>query len=399
MMKELQRCVAFRCYNDILVSGTSKGAKELQSKAYTLYFGNCHDEESVGYYKQLLMGSQAFAPMYELSEDIAKGTTTKTLKKVLHCMEETIIVSSSSNDRGIDAAVLCSKGVSNKTHISARTIWDFAKTVERNGKKALALVQLSEYKNGNLPSGKAYEDYLLFVRESMYKETNGNPEYVDEEEVDDDEKSGVVETVAADELPANWFFPGFFAFALWGPFVPPGGQDKYKAEAFFIKDNNDGKGKKDGGRAAARKAQLADEAKVRSTSLTSAERGLNNDQALFVASIAQQYSTSTLHHRRKIEERDIGHYKSRIRRAERDVDRWRSLLTPDMYLNPDPTNLAVKGFQDANEKLHEAEKQLDEYMRSVKEHGANHSDRYQDIIETTLSAFLPPPDEGKSAVL
>ena len=67
------------------------------------------------------------------------------MKRIYHCMPNDIIVSKSPNDKGINMAVLSSKRLNNRVQLSPRSVWDFGKVVEKNGKKALALVMQSEF--------------------------------------------------------------------------------------------------------------------------------------------------------------------------------------------------------------------------------------------------------------
>lgn len=399
IMKELQRCIAFRCYNEVLTSGNSKSNKELQTKMHSLYFGKANDEDNVSYSQQMLLGSQTFKPLFEVATDVARGTTTLVMKSCFHCTDETIVVSSNNRDKGINAAVLSSKGINNRSQITARSLWDMAKQVEKNGKKALAIVQLSNFKDGNLPSGKTFEDYLLFIRESMFREMKATPEYNAEDD-EDDEKSaaGEVDADSAAEMPDSWFFPGYLAFVLWGPMVPPAGDPNNKAEAFFITDDpSKNTSKKSGGRAAARKRDAAEESVARSSASVSDGRGLNNSQALLAASIAQQSAAASMLHNSKMVDRQLHHYKSKIRRAEREVDRWRFLLTPDAILENDPTNLALQGFKAANAKLSKSEEELDTYMASVQS-GEESVNRYQVMVDTTLRTFMPPDEASTTSI-
>ena len=86
---------------------------------------------------------------------------------------------------------------------------------------------------------------------------------------------------------------------LRGPVQPVRTDPTYQAEAFFASDGT-GKGKKNGNRKTARKNAKADDSVARSVASVSEGRGLNNDQALFVASIAQQSSAASMHHQGKM---------------------------------------------------------------------------------------------------
>lgn len=202
LMKELQRTVAFRAYNSVLTSGNSKGAKALQANAHQLYFGNENDEDSLGYAEQLVEGMGAFAPLFEKEEDIAKGTITLTLKKIFHCLPDKIIVSKVPKDKGINMAVLSSKGLNNRVQITPRGVWDFGKHVEKMGKKALALVQDSEYADGKCLLAKLTRT-IYFAPGAMYQELkkDGN-----EKEEGDQSTSDSAADSAANGMKETWSF-------------------------------------------------------------------------------------------------------------------------------------------------------------------------------------------------
>jgi hypothetical protein len=133
------------------------------------YFGKSNDPDSIGCAKQLVKGINAFSNLYDQGEDLAKGNITLIMKSIYHCQDDVIVSSEVPKDKEINMAILTSKSLNNRVQITPRAVWDFGKQVEKNGKKALAIVKGSEYRFGKLPSGKKYEDYLLFLREQMYK--------------------------------------------------------------------------------------------------------------------------------------------------------------------------------------------------------------------------------------
>ena len=63
-------------------------------------------------------------------------------------------------------------------------------------------------------SGNALEDVIEFVRSVMYKEL------VDECESDDEVSFDTCNILKSTEgVPDRYFFPGYMAFLVWGPFV------------------------------------------------------------------------------------------------------------------------------------------------------------------------------------
>lgn len=243
LMKKLQRTVAFCAYNTLLTSGTSQTVKSLQVNIHKLYFGDDADPDSIGYYQQLLEGCSSFTPLFD--KQIQEGDNHSVrlrMKQHFHCLDVDIFVSTQPWDKGISASVLGSKTISNPVQLNPRSVWDHAKLVEKNGKKALALIHLSEYaeyvRTGVPPSGKTYDDYLQFLCEEMYKELSSSIIDVDEDDdnVNSDgaeERDDVDKGSSDNRMKENWIYPGYIAFALWVPIRPSDMDDSFKAEFFF----------------------------------------------------------------------------------------------------------------------------------------------------------------------
>jgi hypothetical protein len=100
----------------------------------------------------------------------------------------------------------------------------------KNCKKALSVVAAphSPYKDyigtGNLPSGMAFEDYLMFVRRVMFKmlvNASGASDF--DSSTTETTESGILDDENiphTPELMGSWYFAGYFVFALLGPIVP-----------------------------------------------------------------------------------------------------------------------------------------------------------------------------------
>ena len=83
-------------------------------------------------------------------------------------------------------------------------------------------------------------------------------------------------TTALVMKPDTYFFPGYLAFAIWGPIMPPGFDEDYKAHVFFAVEQS--KEKKKDGRNSIRKEQAEEEATSRSGMSASEGRGLSNKE-------------------------------------------------------------------------------------------------------------------------
>jgi hypothetical protein len=259
----------------------------------------------------------------------------------------------------------------------------------------LALLQASEYANGNLPSGKTYEDYLLFLRESMYNDFKTN---VDKEKDDDCsssaksvEGSEVDADSAANDMKDNWFFPGYIAFALWGPIMPEDMDECYKAQEFFETDN--GKKLKNNGQLAILKEEENEMLVARTNAPPVSEgRGLSNKDFLFFASIAQQSSSAAMVQSNKNIDRQLKHYQDKVKQSEREVERWRTFLTPDIMM--DQSHLVhVQFTKEAKVKFHACEAELDVFMKSIIEDTKDiRPNQYQVIVDKCLSSFQQPDE-------
>ena len=398
IMKELQRTLSFKAYNTVLESGGSQTGKWRQDQAHTLYFGDKKNQGSIGYAEQMLRGFGPFSPMFEPGADIAKGSISLTMKRIYHCMPNDIIVSKSPNDKGINMAVLSSKRLNNRVQLSPRSVWDFGKVVEKNGKKALALVMQSEFaestKTGILPSGKTYEDYLLFIRQAMYKELGNSLIDVDDEDdvtdrVDDGNPSTVTamkDTLTDTEMKDQWFFPGYIAFALWGPIMPENMDRCYQACAFLAPDGNEKKHR----HKIKRERKSIETNGSNSISTVTMTGDVSISDYLFAASIAQQSSMATNAITEKQIDRKMMYLNDKVKRAEREVNRWKSFLTSEIIM--DPNNNIYRKFKEATEKYHEAEELLDEFVENVDNETEPPLDGF---VRRALSMFFSDDDAEK----
>ena len=398
IMKELQRTASFWAYNTVHTSGNSKAQNAIKELVSKRYFGDPKDKDSMGYAEQLVKGLNAFASMYEprLDHDDelrttmpAMGLDCLTMRRQFHCSSDLIVCSANPNDEGINMAVLSSKALSNRGQLSPNNIFKNAKMVEQNGRKALALVQRSEFKDGKLPSGKNYKDYLLFLREAMYKELVCTT-VVDGKGSDDEGSTASADgnpTPAANnnnsEMKEDWFFPGYISFALWGPIMPDDAGSQYKAEAFFSGEDTNNCNKqqaKAAGRAKLRAAEL--EERHYSTPSSTSTRGgrkaageMNeqvtpapaNKDILFAAYIAQQETAALVQQRlkQKNEERKLmmRHLNSKIKNFQKELKMWKPLFTPLVINSGCPNSeYILNGFRDAKVDLTKAVKEKDSFV-------------------------------------
>lgn len=437
LMKELQRTAAFRAYCDSLAEGDSSNATKLENEVFARYFGYKPgaepDPDSVGYAQQLVNGENLFSNMYhridELFDDGADGgEVCLVLKKIYHCMQnENVYSSNDPAHRGINMAVLCSKTLSDRSHLTPRKIWDSAKLVETNGKKALAIYKRSEYGKGDMPSGKTYEEFLVFIRKAMFNELKGGsgdddddieddnrqeddplppvdahppPPVVDapsEQEDNDVDEDNEAPTAGnnKEEPHFPYFFPGFISFALWGPILPDNRAET--AGPFLSTDKtNTAKRKpdKEDGRSATRTArQKKNNDPAVSSSLSSYASGVaqgvvlartpaeEEDDKLFACYMRQQATNKRL----KV-------FEARVQNCQDQVDILKALLVPGA--GPETNQKTIENLRNAIRSHDAALMAMDDFLQSEESH-------YMHVLEETLnpapSLSLPSSTEESVA--
>ena len=411
LMKELQRLVSFRCYNDVHGSGNSKKVADLHDICSIKHHGPTpnqltqpsQEEDHVSYSDQCIKGINMFEPLFRAEQDIANGEEILVMKEIYSCLPtKRIIVSDKKSEQGINKAVLTSKGISNPANITGRNIWDNGKCVERNAKKALALIEQSEYKKyikeEQMPSGKVYEDYILWLRRAMFKELKGDDEEKEDKETEEEDDDLNNEDVTDDEddqdkMPATCFFPGFLAFSLWGPIMPPGFDDECKAHVFF--SNHQSKEKKKNGRNAIRKEQAEEDDKSRASSVVSAGRGLTNKEHLLAASIAQQSSFHAAFQASRDKESRFFLLNERVKQAEKDVALWMPHCTSDMFEDPElyENHFAFKNLMDALNQKKKAQADMEAAMSKNERDEPN---KYQAFVDQALGNHIETPVAKKA---
>jgi hypothetical protein len=89
LFKELQRLVAFRCYEKVLTDGHSKDKETLQESAGRLYYGGHHplenDRAKIGFAQQLCNAAPMFAAWFEDQTEIAVGKVVKVMNDCFTC--------------------------------------------------------------------------------------------------------------------------------------------------------------------------------------------------------------------------------------------------------------------------------------------------------------------------
>ena len=144
--------------------------------------------------------------------------------------------------------------------------------------------------------------------------TQQNTEEAGSDNDDDDEE----------EMPSKWYWPGFLSFVLYGPIIPDDMDDTYKAITFMTSDS-DRKKRSELGRAIARKKRADDAARERELAPTTDGRGLNNNQQLYLASIAQQSSWTRVFEGTTSSNSTQLYLMQNVANAQKEIDGWMKL--------------------------------------------------------------------------
>ena len=286
-MKEIQRNICFRVYEELNALGDGMKMDQLYATAYDMYHGTGPD--SLGLAEKFMKGLEMFEGIYEDNFDEMNGKHERVLKKVLHCKDHKVITDEDVRLAGINMTSLTANKFDGKSLIQGRQIWDMGKQVQENGRKILAIVSRStKYKDGTVASGEGWEDYLKYCRYKMDMLAT-----IEREGKKKRKKDGVLlanVSGAAEEyncsieegneddeaqLIKDWegtaTFPGYMSWALWGHIPMPNMDPEYKSQLLAAGDLSGSPNKKTkqkkknggGGRTAKRiaKANLQDVAR------------------------------------------------------------------------------------------------------------------------------------------
>jgi len=145
-MKEIQRNISFRAYEEVCGMGDSKSLKQLYNLVFEKYHGAGPD--GFGLAEKFMKGIEMFEGIYEDKVDEVTGNHERVLKTVLHCKSNVKIISD-PDERigGINMITLTASSLRKRdTLLQGRQIWEMGKQVEENGRKVLAILCRSKYK-------------------------------------------------------------------------------------------------------------------------------------------------------------------------------------------------------------------------------------------------------------
>jgi hypothetical protein len=307
LMKELQKMVCLQVLEHITCYGKTKDRHKIWPAAHEKYYGpSCREEgdERMSYVEKAHRGLEMFQFLYKIEDNLQgyAGPQRVLNQELLGRSADAPRIVSSFKEGDLTIQILSCHSFSNRQHLAGRTIWSNGKKTVASCKKMLALVKVSEYKDG-LPSGRNFADYIQYVREQYWKtfelpnilkkEQNGTEATAeasdagdDGDDNEDEEDPEVLPTLDENldpekvqeymdkHMKEKWFPSGILSFALWGPIRPDGCDETYISRCFYksmdeLSYGNGSKNKSKDGRGSMRKQHAADEASDRASASVS----------------------------------------------------------------------------------------------------------------------------------
>jgi hypothetical protein len=311
IQKEVQNLILAPAFDEVYKSKVMSD-EDKKTSLYRKYHGNPLDQDYVSLVDQFLQGVGPFRGLFDQEEVLNNepGNTGRIGSGRLVLKDCLTQDSSKKYVVGIHLTrdVLVSKSLLNKSAFQKVSMWNRAKEVVKEAKKAIAYGKDVMTAQGALKSGLQEEDFDSHVLSKMflhYNATGEDPtntvEDDDGRDEDDDDTTSTNEdgdgraikkSTANDvECPKHWTFTGWMAFKAYGLFPLAGhcnlhifkeGDDDIISKADQIKS----------GRAAARKEDREAKNKLRENAIAAGSsdelRGLSLQNQLQFAGLAER---------------------------------------------------------------------------------------------------------------
>jgi hypothetical protein len=472
IMKELQKLASFQVYEHINCSGITYLETALYETAYQLYHGGMpapNGGTTIGYAAKLLHAMEAFDFLFDSVEGLpGYDGAHLVLKNYLVGREDDagkIIVSEKEGD--VSPIYLSAVGYQQMQNINGRTVWENGRAVMENCRKFEALMIDSEYKDNQLPSGKNHKDFAEFIRKEFYRQEkipgikkkqeekakkkaeqfwaaygfdqheiesvaddNNNADDDDDTEVEAEEAAADNSQEAEEEVEAddpdqkyfdkmgNYCPAGLPAFLLWGPIMPEGADDTYRAKVFFIppeqlqgvKKPGGGSSrasKKKDGRSSIRQEVSEAKAEERAAAPVADGRGYNPQQMFMAAQIAQSHHSTRVQQLSQQRQTEFAYLQNFVQRCEKREEtylekvpaaHWRTENVEDPEWLKDKHMLRM--YLVAHEERLAAEKQLQDFMARTHcevEDGEDAATKHlAQVVEEAIAPVVKKPTLAES---
>ncbi|KAG7357169.1 hypothetical protein IV203_001857 [Nitzschia inconspicua] len=229
------------------------------------------------------------------------------MRRQYHCQEKEIKVHSDEAEAQINLALLSATFLKNR-QMTATAVSKKEKAEKDVAKKASPSAAAKKVK----PAQKKQQNHPRRRKRAMKGEgqsDDNEEEKVEEEgegQSDDNEEEKVEEDAFLEEVKQrakNWFWTGFIAFAIFGPFVPADQDKKYQLQIFFTADGGIDNPSGKGGRSLLRKKKQEEDDKKKLAAPTSEQNdvkalGANTMTKVMKAGIAQH--AANMHYQRNV---------------------------------------------------------------------------------------------------
>ena len=284
--------MAFVILNKIYGENNSKTLLEIKSTVAEAFHGH---GKSAKQYELFLNGADDYEHLF-LADATPNGVPPKGNGVGNYFLEIPTYLSRTEDFKTrvgttLTEHVLTLSTLKGKNKITGLTLYGAANEALKNCKKALAIA--NEYLiDGEPPSGHTLEDYLNHVLKEFYRRYKSPPKRLEDQ--DDDIESNAQESNLSEgenvpAMPEEWFFKGFWAFYLYGPYP-------HRLPCTLLNLNDISEiNKADAGREAARKKAKTGARLPDPNSQSPFKKGITLQERMFAANIAQ---TSDKHKQR-----------------------------------------------------------------------------------------------------
>jgi hypothetical protein len=432
LMKELQKMVCLQVLEHITCYGKTKDKHKIWPAAHEKYYGpsrRAEGDERMSYVEKAHRGLEMFQFLYKIEDNLQgyAGPQRVLNQELLGRSADAPRIVSSFKEGDLTIQILSCHSFGNRQHLAGRTIWGNGKKTVAQCKKMLALVKVSEYKDG-LPSGRNFADYVQYVREQYWKtfelpnilkkELNGTEATAeasdagdDGDDNEDEEDPEVLPTLDENldpekvqeymdkHMKEKWFPSGILSFALWGPIRPDGCDETYISRCFYksmdeLSYGNGSKNKSKDGRGSMRKQHAADEASDRASASVSEGRGINTNQLLLSGSVAQAQLNTRINLLNKSNDRKY-HYLQQMYRDAKEAELELYNRIPEGHIDGDWNNPefrkgkpALEMWYKAMEEVRKCKNDLDLFM-TMENKSAEEDPKVLELTEMVDQSLAP----------
>jgi hypothetical protein len=229
---ELRRTVALKILVQVFRKGKMRKSTQ-NERIYQFYHGDAAARIS-SRVNMLVHGEDIYADLYDTKVEVVTDDDDDRLPPTKLCLKREYHRSNRTFIAGSDITVLALERnvfTKNSTLVTGRTLQPSGNDAHANVKKAFSHALILIKRDGSpKESGDKRPDLEKKVLDWMFNKLKGKYSVVGPGEEPEEEEAADEAEAAADDTetppskgqhPVNWFFNGWYAFLLFGPFAPP----------------------------------------------------------------------------------------------------------------------------------------------------------------------------------